>query len=77
MTIAIENTLVWYVNGSAASEGSGTSASPYKTLGGVDGAGGSGDADGPGDYVFLYGSNTYAAGLRWRRTRSLSASPKA
>jgi VCBS repeat-containing protein len=76
VTIAIENTLVWYVNGSAASEGNGTSASPFKTLGGVDGAGGSGDADGPGDYLFLYGLNTYSGGLPLEANEKLVGQPE-
>jgi hypothetical protein len=76
ITIAIENTLVWYVNGSAAAEGNGTSASPYKTLAGVDGAGGAGDADGPGDYLFLYGSNTYAGGLPLEANEKLVGQPE-
>jgi VCBS repeat-containing protein len=76
VTVGIENTLVWYVNGSAASEGDGRSASPYKTLAGINGAGGSGDADGSADYLFLYGSNTYSGGLPLETNQKLVGSPE-
>ncbi|MGN6663659.1 MAG: cadherin domain-containing protein, partial [Solirubrobacterales bacterium] len=76
ISVGIENTLVWYVNGSAASEGNGTSASPYKTLSGINKAGGTGDADGPSDYIFLYGSNTYSGGLPLETNEKLIGSPE-
>jgi VCBS repeat-containing protein len=72
---ATTNTLVWYVNGSAASEGDGRSATPYKVLSGINGAGGAGDADGSADYVFLYGANTYAGGLPLEASQKLIGSP--
>jgi VCBS repeat-containing protein len=76
VTIGIDNVLVWYVNGSAASEGDGRSATPYKVLGGINGAGGGGDKDGTGDYLFLYGSNTYAGGLPLEASQKLVGSPE-
>jgi VCBS repeat-containing protein len=76
VSIGIENTLVWYINGSAASEGDGRSATPYKTLAGVNAAGGSGDADGAADYLFLYGSNTYSGGLPLETNEKLVGSPE-
>jgi VCBS repeat-containing protein len=76
VSVGIENTLVWYVNGSASSEGDGRSATPYKTLGGINGAGGAGDADGSADYLFLYGSNTYSGGLPLETSQKLVGSPE-
>ncbi|MDQ3724729.1 MAG: Ig-like domain-containing protein, partial [Actinomycetota bacterium] len=75
VTVGIENTLVWYVNGSAGSEGDGRSGSPYKVLSGINGAGGAGDKDGASDYVFLYGSNTYSGGLPLESNQKLIGSP--
>jgi VCBS repeat-containing protein len=75
VSVGIEDTLVWYVNGSAGSEGDGRSATPYKVLSGINGAGGAGDADGTADYVFLYGSNTYSGGLPLETNQKLIGSP--
>jgi len=75
VSVEIENTLVWYVDGAAASGGDGRSATPYKTLSGINGAGGSGDADGSADYIFLYGSNTYTGGLPLEANQKLIGSP--
>jgi len=75
VSVGIENTLVWYVDGGAASEGDGRSATPYKVLSGINGAGGAGDADGSSDYVFLYGSNTYSGGLPLETSQKLIGSP--
>jgi VCBS repeat-containing protein len=76
VTIGIDNVLVWYVDGSAGSEGDGRSATPYKTLAGINGAGGAGDADGSGDYIFLNGSNTYGGGLPLEASQKLVGSPE-
>jgi VCBS repeat-containing protein len=76
VTIGIDNVLVWYVNGSAASEGDGRSATPYKVLGGINGAGGAGDKDGESDYLFLYGSNTYVGGLPLETSQKLVGQPQ-
>jgi VCBS repeat-containing protein len=76
VTIGIDNVLVWYVNGGAASEGDGRSATPYKVLGGINGAGGAGDKDGSSDYLFLYGSNTYGGGLPLETSQKLVGSPQ-
>jgi hypothetical protein len=75
VSVGIENTLVWYVNGSAGSEGDGRSGSPYKVLSGINGAGGAGDKDGASDYVFLYGSNTYSGGLPLESNQKLIGQP--
>ena len=76
VTVGIENALVWYVNGAAGSEGDGRSATPYKALGGINGAGGSGDADGSGDYIYLYGSSTYSGGLPLEASQKLIGGPE-
>jgi hypothetical protein len=76
VTIGIDNVLVWYVNGSAGSEGDGRSATPYKVLSGINGAGGAGDKDGTSDYLFLYGSNTYGGGLPLEESQKLVGSPE-
>ncbi|HEU5063737.1 MAG TPA: Ig-like domain-containing protein, partial [Solirubrobacterales bacterium] len=75
VSVGIENTLVWYVNGSAGSEGDGRSATPYKVLSGINGAGGAGDVDGSADYIFLYGANTYSGGLPLETSQKLIGSP--
>jgi hypothetical protein len=61
VTITIAD-CVWYVDSSAASGGNGTSVTPFNALSGINGAGGSGDADGPSAIVFLY-DGTYSGGL--------------
>jgi VCBS repeat-containing protein len=76
VTVGIENTLVWYVNSAAGSEGDGRSATPYKTLSGINGAGGVGDADGSNDYIFLYGSGSYGGGLPLEASQILDGSPQ-
>jgi hypothetical protein len=81
VTVGIDNQLVWYVNGSAASEGDGRSTSPLKTLAGATTAtgingGGSSDADGSGDYIFVYGPNTYTGGLPLEASQKLVGSPQ-
>ncbi len=43
---------VWYVD--PAASGNGTSASPLASLDSLDSAGGAGDSDAAGDYVFVY-----------------------
>jgi VCBS repeat-containing protein len=75
VSVGIENTLVWYINGGAASEGDGRSATPYKTLSGINGAAGAGDADGSSDYLFLYGAGTYSGGLPLEASQKLIGSP--
>jgi large repetitive protein len=65
VTVHIDNFLVWYVDNALGSNGDGRSSSPFNTLvGTVNGAGGSGDSDGSGDYIFLYqGSGSYGGGI--------------
>ena len=46
--------MVWYVNGSAAAGGNGTSSSPYNSLAPLDV---SGDPDTANDYIFVHNSN--------------------
>jgi hypothetical protein len=49
--------MIWYVNGSAAPGGNGTSASPFAGFGSLNGAGGVGDVDDAGDYIFVHTSS--------------------
>jgi hypothetical protein len=49
--------VIWYVNGSAAPGGNGTSTSPFNSFTSLNGAGGLGDVDGPGDIIFVHNSN--------------------
>ncbi|HMC70099.1 MAG TPA: Ig-like domain-containing protein, partial [Mycobacteriales bacterium] len=71
VTMHIANVRVWYLDNSLGSNGSGTSGSPFNTLGSVNGAGGSGDSDGTGDYLFLYGSANYTGGLPLEASQKL------
>ncbi|HYC92389.1 MAG TPA: Ig-like domain-containing protein [Thermoanaerobaculia bacterium] len=52
VTITIHD-MIWYVNGSAAAGGNGTSASPFNNFASLNG---SGDVDGAGDYIFVHTS---------------------
>ncbi|HEV2882779.1 MAG TPA: Calx-beta domain-containing protein [Pyrinomonadaceae bacterium] len=55
---------VWYVNNAAASGGDGRSNAPFQTLAPVNGAGGAGDSDSTGDYIYLFtGNAAYTTGL--------------
>jgi hypothetical protein len=45
--------MIWYVNGGAAAGGNGTSIAPFNALAPISGVG---DADGPGDYLFVHNS---------------------
>jgi uncharacterized repeat protein (TIGR01451 family) len=59
-TVTIQvDTPVWYVNGSAASEGDGRAGSPFKTLATFN----SSAADEAGDVIYLYSGSTYSGGL--------------
>ena len=63
-TVTINIThMIWYVNGSAAAGGDGTSASPFNDFSSLNGAGGSGDVDGSGDIIFVHDSTVNGAGL--------------
>ncbi|HEX5087257.1 MAG TPA: Ig-like domain-containing protein [Nocardioides sp.] len=62
VTIALTG-CVWYVDSSVAGPGTGTGSDPFKTLGGVNGAGGAGDADGAGDTIMIMDAASYAGGL--------------
>src|SRR5690606_30352502 len=48
---------VWYVDGNAAAGGDGTSAAPFDGLAALDGAGGAGDVDAAGDWIFIHAGN--------------------
>jgi hypothetical protein len=77
VTVGITNNLVWYVNRNAASNGDGRSTMPLQNLAGINGAGGSGDADGPSDVIFLYGSGTaYTGGLPLEASQILTGQPE-
>jgi hypothetical protein len=76
VTVHIDNFLVWYVDSSsAASTHDGRSSQPFTGLSSLNGAGGSGDSDGTGDYVFLYrgnsGTTPYAGGIPLEASQSL------
>ncbi len=58
VTITIAD-CVWYVDDDAVAGGNGTSAQPLNALTGINGAGGSGDADGSNQTVFVF-AGTYA-----------------
>jgi hypothetical protein len=47
---------IWYVNGSAAAGGNGTSIAPFNSFATLNGPGGAGDADGPNDTIFVHDS---------------------
>jgi hypothetical protein len=79
-TIDVDNQLVWYVNGAAPdTTGDGTSTKPFKTLNGNGTNGINGpaatDADGTGDYIFLYGGNSYSGGLPLEASQQLVGQP--
>ena len=48
--------MIWYVNGSAAPGGDGTSSAPFTNFASLSGFGGAGDVDGAGDYIFVHTS---------------------
>jgi len=66
VSIAIGSTLVWYVDRSTgAPSHDGRSTSPFTDLSSLNGVGGAGDLDGPGDLIFVStGFGTYAGGLQ-------------
>src|SRR6185295_12051169 len=45
---------VWYVDPNAGGGGNGTSSSPFNSLTALNGAGGGGDSDVAGDYIFIH-----------------------
>src|SRR5205085_12571990 len=47
--------MIWYVNGLAGA-GNGTSVAPFNTFGSLNGPGGVGDVDSPGDWIFVHHS---------------------
>src|SRR5205085_1566706 len=51
------NQMIWYVNGSAAPGGDGTSVTPFNSFTSLNGAGGLGDVDAPGAIIFVHNSN--------------------
>jgi hypothetical protein len=62
VTVHVQS-MVWYADSAAVTNGNGTSNSPFNTLAaaaghGLNGAGGAGDDDSPGDVIFLKGSFT-------------------
>lgn len=69
VTIEIQD-CVWYVDGSAAAGGNGTSGTPFNALSAVNGAGGAGDADAASHTLFLY-DGSYAGGLPLEASQTL------
>ena len=53
---------IWYLNASAPGGGNGTASSPLNSLTAINGAGGAGDADLAGDYIFVHNSGSALAG---------------
>jgi hypothetical protein len=78
VTITINNR-VWFVDsaysgGNGPSDGSG--ARPLTALTNLNGAGGSGDLDGPNDFIFVYqGTGSYGGGLEMEAGQKLYGQP--
>jgi hypothetical protein len=53
---------IWYLNASAPGGGNGTASSPLNSLTSINGAGGTGDVDLAGDYIFVHNSGSALAG---------------
>ncbi|WP_243058325.1 Ig-like domain-containing protein [Nocardioides sp. SR21] len=70
VTIAVAD-CVWYVDSAVAGPGTGTSTDPFKTLAGINGAGGAGDADGTGDTLMILTATSYTGGLPLEGTQAL------
>ena len=68
VSISVQNK-VWYVNDNDASNGNGTSTSPFNALSSVSGTG---NPSGTGDYIFLFGSSTsYTGGITLKASQTL------
>jgi hypothetical protein len=62
---------VWYVNNSGAN-GDGRSSSPFNSLTPLNGAGGAGDADAPGDVIYIFtGGGNYTTGIQLENNEQL------
>ena len=48
--------MIWYVDGDVAPGGTGTSRAPFNSFATLNGAGGAGDVDDDGDYIFVHAS---------------------
>ena len=69
VSIPVQNK-VWYVNDANASNGTGTSTSPFNVLFSVSGT--TGNPSGSGDYIFLFGSSTaYGGGITLKANQTL------
>jgi len=76
VTIAVAGK-VWYVDNSLGVAGTGRSTSPFNNLTPVNGAGGAGDSDAAGDFIFLKtGSGNYAGGLVLELNQQLIGQPQ-
>jgi uncharacterized repeat protein (TIGR01451 family) len=62
VTVNVGIPKIWYVNSAAAAGGDGRSTTPFNSLTPVNGVGGAGDADGPGDTIYMFSGN-YATGI--------------
>jgi large repetitive protein len=69
VTIEIQD-CVWSVDSSLGSNGDGRSHSPFNSLSGINGAGGTGDADDASQKLFLY-DGTYSGGLPLENIQTL------
>jgi uncharacterized repeat protein (TIGR01451 family) len=71
ITITVNN-MVWYVNNASAAGGDGRSTSPFQTLTPVNGAGGAGDVDLTGHFIYVHtGSGNYTTGIELEGTQQL------
>ncbi|MCA8998270.1 MAG: cadherin-like domain-containing protein [Planctomycetaceae bacterium] len=52
------SSMVWFVDNSGPGGGDGSYNNPFNTLAPLNGAGGAGDVDGPGDTIFVYETGT-------------------
>ncbi len=56
--------LIWFIDNSRETNGDGSLSNPFNSLGPVNGLGGIGDVDQPGDTIFLFrGLSTYDGGI--------------
>ncbi|MCA8987078.1 MAG: cadherin-like domain-containing protein [Planctomycetaceae bacterium] len=66
------SSMVWFVDNSAPGGGDGSFNNPFNSLAPVNGAGGAGDVDAPGDTIFVYETGVnYAGGFQLENNQQL------